>query len=127
MARPKRTTERTRPAGFRDILTIANRDPNYFYRFALDVPGRLEYLKGRGYETVTKETVVGDDTVDKGSQLGSAVTLVRGTQTLVLMRIPREWYDEDQKWKQDEIDAMEETMRGGPGADYGSVQITSRK
>lgn len=124
---PERRARRTRPSGHRDILTIADKDPNYFYRWVLDSPGRVEMMKERGYVPVTKENVqeVGDPTVDRGSQLGSVVTMVRGPQQLVLMRILREWYDEDQKYKQDDIDALEATMGKGAG-DYGNVSI-SRK
>ena len=124
MARPtKERPKRTPVSGHRNILTVANKDPNYEYRWVLDSPGRLEAFKEGGYEVVTKDMEVGDSTVDKGSQLGSAVTMVRGTSTLVLMRIPREWYDEDQKAKQEEIDALEATMKSPESADYGKVGI----
>ena len=124
MARPtKERTKRVPVGGPRNILTVANKDPNYVYRFVLDTPGRLEAFKEGGYEVVTKDMEVGDSAVDKGSQLGSAVTYVKGTQTLVLMRILREWYDEDQAAKQEEIDALEATMKDPGAADYGKVSI----
>ena len=127
MARPtKERTKRVPVGGPRNILTVANKDPNYVYRFVLDTPGRLEAFKEGGYEVVTKDMEVGDSTVDKGSQLGSAVTMVRGTSTLVLMRILREWYDEDQVAKQEEIDALEATMKAPESADYGKVSINRK-
>lgn len=113
--------------GARNVLTIANRDPNYFYRWVLDTPGRLEKFREGGYEEVRDQMEVGDPTVDRSSQLGSVVTLVRGLQTLVLMRIPMEWYREDQDAKQDEIDALEESMLIPTGElDYGKVTLTRK-
>jgi len=127
-----KTTKRERKqripvSGPRDILSVANKDPNYVYRWVLDVPGRLAKFQDGGYEFVVDDHKIGDETVDKGKKLGSAFTMVRGTSTLVLMRIPREWYEEDQQMKQEEIDALEATMRSGSSGDYGKVEIASRK
>lgn len=119
--------QRTPVGGPRNILTVANKDPNYVYRFVKDEPGRIDLFKEGGYEVVTQPTEVGDSAVNRHSQLGSAVTVVRGTSTLVLMRIPKEWYDEDQASKQEEIDALEATMRSGNAGDYGKIEIASRK
>lgn len=118
--------KRTPVGGARDILTVKNPDPNYVYRWVLDAPGRLGRFREGGYEEVTADLEVGQNTVDRGSKLGSVITKSSGGgQTLVLMRIPKEWYDEDQKTKQDAIDDLEDTMRGpGDKADYGSVAIT---
>lgn len=128
MARPtKERTKRIPVGGHRNILTVANKDPNYVYRWVLDTPGRLEAFKEGGYEVVTKDMEVGDSTVDKSSQLGSAVTMVRGVSTLVLMRIPKEWYDEDQAAKQADIDALEATMKAPESADYGKVTISRKQ
>lgn len=128
MARPTKTDRKQRVpvGGHRNILTVANKDPNFEYRWVLDSPGRLEQFKEGGYEVVTETPEVGDPTVDRASQLGSAVTMVRGTSTLVLMRIPREWYEEDQKAKQDEIDALEATMKAPSAGDYGGVAINRK-
>lgn len=125
MARPTKVErpKRTPVGGPRNILTVANKDPNYVYRWVLDSQNRIEAFKEGGYEVVTKDMEVGDSAVDKASQLGSAVTYVKGTSTLVLMRIRREWYDEDQAAKQEEIDALEATMKAPESADYGKVTI----
>jgi len=42
------------------------------------------------------------------------------------MRIPKEWYDEDQKTKQQEIDAIEASMKSDArkAADYGKLELT---
>lgn len=103
--------ERIPVSGARDILTVANKDPNYEYRWVLDVPGRLEKFKDGGWEPVQEDLEVGQSTVDRGTKIGSVITKHAGrAMTLVLMRIPKEWYDEDQDAKQDRVTALEESM-----------------
>ena len=137
--------ERTPVNGMRDILTVKGKDPNYEYRFVLDIPGRIQRFNDGGWEVVTDDLEVGQKAVDspKG-KVGSAITKHAGSgRTYVLMRIPKEWYDEDQMAKQDRVDAMERTMqeelRQGrfPGAgssdkgsyvpDGGGLNITRRR
>lgn len=111
----------------RDILAVNDQDPNYVYRWVNDVPGRIQKFKDGGYEVVTESLEVGQQTVDRNTKLGSAVTkTVGGTMTAVLMRIPREWYNEDQKAKQDEISAKEQAMRKAD-SDYGDVTFNRRR
>lgn len=128
--------ERIPVNGNRDILTVSEhlKDPNYEYRFVLDAPGRLTKFDQAGWEIVKDEKVqVGQVAVDSGSRIGSAVTVSRGGQVLVLMRILKEWYDEDQLAKQGKVDALEQHMQremragridGNPGF-YGG-QMTSQ-
>ena len=106
MPRLAQRTKRTPIGGPRNILTVTNKDPNYFYRWVNDTPGRIDRFLQAGYEVVNHEAEVGEKTVDRASKLGSAVTMVRGSATLVLMRIPLEWYNEDQAAKQEEIDTL---------------------
>lgn len=112
-------------SGPRDVLTVADKDPNYHYRWVNDTPGRIDRFLNGGYEYVQKAGEIGQNTVDRGSKLGSVVTRsVGGILTAVLMRIPREWYDEDQEAKQDEIDRLEDSMRQEATQDrYGSLTI----
>jgi len=116
-------------SGPRDLLTVADRDPNYVYRWVNDTPGRVERFKTGGYECVEDAGEIGQSTVDRGSRLGSVVTRsVGGAVTAVLMRISREWYDEDQAAKMDEIDRLEESMRQEALQDrYGTLTIESSK
>lgn len=102
-------------SGPRDILTVSKKDPNYMYRWVKDLPGRVQRFIEGGYEIVNHEADIGQRTVDSGSRLGSAVTRLDGANTLVLMRIPLEWYNEDQEAKQREIDAVEDSMRAEGG------------
>ncbi len=106
--RPKRNslTQRGR-------LNVQNKDPNYVYRVVNDQPGRVEVLKEMGYEMVQASDVsVGDKRVDLGATVGSAATLsLGGGDRGVVMRIPKEWYDEDQAEKQALVSRSEQTMK----------------
>jgi hypothetical protein len=84
-----------------------------------------------GYELVTKKMLeeknleVGDDYVYNTADTGSLVRVPNGKQTdyLYLMRIPREWYEEDRKEKDTRTIDVEKQEKGPAGADYGSVEI----
>lgn len=103
--------ERIPVNGNRDILTVMNKKPELEYRWVVDTPGRIEKFKQGGWEVVQDEALtVGQKAVDTGSKLGSAITTSRGGQTLVLMAIPKEWYDEDQLAKQEKVDSLEALM-----------------
>lgn len=118
---------RTPVDGARDILTVYGKDPNYVYRWVRNDQGRVQWFEGRGYEVVTRDHEVGQKAVDSGSKLGSAVTKFGGGNvTLILMRIPKEWYDEDQATKAASIDATEATMKSATTGQYGGVHITRK-
>ena len=129
MAKREERQTRTPVGGARDVLTVPNKDPNYAYRWVLDVPGRLQRFEEGGYEQVREDLEVGQKTVDRGTQLGSVVTKSGGGNSkLVLMRIPKEWYDEDQKAKQDAIDELEDTMQAeSKEGRYGSIGMSNPK
>mgnify|MGYP001606547382 CR=1 FL=1 len=114
-------------SGPRDILTVHGKQADKEYRFVLDTPGRIQRFEDGGWEkvTITKGMEVGTSAVDRGSVVGSVVTKIGGQgQTLVLMAIPKEWYDEDQKAKQDAITALEATQRADSmEGNYGSLGI----
>ena len=127
--RPKRV-----PVGAaRDILTVQGQDPNYVYRWVLDDPrrpGRLQRFKDGGYEIVTDTNEVGMNAVDRGKKLGSAITRPDGGSTLVLMRISKEWYDEDQALKAEKLNVLEKSMIADAEGDegrYGSFTIGRKK
>lgn len=105
--------ERIPVGGTRDILTVKNKDPNFEYRWVRDVPGRILRFQDGGWEVVTDDLQVGQRAVDSPSgKVASALTKHGGGNlTLVLMRIPKEWYDEDQTAKQDKVDAQEDSMQ----------------
>lgn len=134
MAKKPDRPDRTPVSGAKRILTVQGKDPNYAYRFVNDVDQgmRIQMFKDGGWEVVDRNTEikVGDKVVDGGSVVGSVVTRYVGHGvTAVLMRIPKEWYDEDQAKKQAELDETEDSMRdqaSSPGS-YGSVSIQRRQ
>lgn len=104
--RPKRT-----PIGRRNVLTVDKRDPNYYYRFVNDVDGRLQMFEEAGYEAVKEPTQVGDPRAGDASQLGSTVRKPVGDgKSAVLMRIPKEYYEEDQAAKEERLRAKEQAL-----------------
>lgn len=121
--RPKRT-----PVGRGNRLKVENKEPGYTYRYVntnLEKdPDRVARFLEAGYEIVPKASAgnLGDKRVDNPSSLGSSATLSvgQGTQA-VLMRIREDWYKEDQRDKQAELDALEQTMSRDAKSDYGSI------
>jgi len=82
------------------------KDPNFVYRYFNDSwmkePDRVKRAKEAGYEIVD-----GYDSITVGTnEDGSAI---KG----VLMRIPKEWYDEDQKAKMRELDKVDAEINRG--------------
>jgi hypothetical protein len=112
----KTTTERPKRipvGGARDIITVRDKDPNYVYRWVFDDPrrpGRIQRFQDGGYELVQDDNEIGQKTVDRGSKVGSTISRPDSGGMLVLMRILKEWYDEDQAAKQKAIDATEGSM-----------------
>ncbi len=113
-----RTTTATSPSGrvrrtpitVRNRLTVKDQDPNYHYRIVNVRDDRVQQFQEQGYELV-QATEVGDKRVDVPSTLGSGAEISVGQGTkAVLMRIPKEWYLEDQAAKQAQIDELEASM-----------------
>ena len=104
--RPKRT-----PIAKRDILSVQGKDPNFHYRIVNDSGDRIQNFKEAGYEPVLASDVrIGDKRVNSATPEGSlAQVSVGGGQKALLMRIPKEWYDEDQAAKQTEINRLEQS------------------
>ena len=121
-ARPRRT-----PIGQRNVLKVDGKDPNFEYRIVNDTGDRVEQFKQAGYETVSAAThTIGDRRITAASAEGSfAKASVGGGMKGVLMRIPKEWYNEDQKAKQDHISQREATTREDAlkSSNYGKFDI----
>ena len=109
---------------------------NFVGRWVLDLDDRLAIFQDGGYEFVTKDMLksAGEATVDssKGSDTRMTKPAGRGL-TLYLMRIPREFWEADQKAKAKEIDRIERAMTSpGKGTvdsevDYGEVSMGSQR
>lgn len=125
----KRLSERPKriPVQGRSRLTVRNQDPNYHYRIVNvnleSDPDRVERFKEAGYEVVERKVYgdTGDAKVGNPSPLGSAglISVGQGTKAVV-MRIPKEFYKEDQEAKLAELDRIEAEV--GKRADYGKIE-----
>lgn len=116
----------------RNVTTVSGKEKGFHYHIFNDTGDRVEQMKERGYEVVTHEVSVGDRRAASSKKVGSPVVLNVGAGTKgVLMRIPQDWYDEDQKEKLRMADSMEEAITGKRNpqtgelsGDYGSVSIS---
>ena len=118
---------RRTPVGVRNVLTVRGKDPAYEYRIVNDQSDRIEQFKDAGYELVNaSDVIVGDRRVNKASPEGSfAQVAVGGGDKAVVMRIKREWYDEDQARKVQNVAETEaatktEALKGT----YGKLEIS---
>lgn len=106
---------------------LGEKDQNYVYRFVNDTGSRVANFQSAGYEFVEdKDLVVGDSRVFDPSDVGSAkrVTSNDGT-TSYLMRIKKEYYEEDQAAKAALINETEQAMkRDASQGMYGSIKVT---
>ena len=105
------------PMGQRNVLTIKGLtdDPNYHGHWFKDVGVRLQEALNAGYEFVPNNGVsVGDATVDTARSTDTLLSIPskdRDGSKLYYMRIPIEFYKEDQLAKQARIDELEATMK----------------
>ena len=109
----------------RDRLTIKGKDPAFVYRIVKDKPDRIDMFLAAGYEVVTDDVQVGDKKVATPGKEGSPVKINLGrNEHGYLMRIPREWFEEDQKAKELELKAREEQMvQKAKQETYGKLEI----
>lgn len=102
-------------------------DPNFVYRFVNDNGSRISNFQAAGYEFVEDADLrVGDSRVFDPSDSGSAkiVTSNDGSRAY-LMRIKKEWYDEDQAKKAERLDEQEEAMKQkATQGMYGSIKVS---
>ena len=121
------------PIGTRNVLTFQKKDldPNYVYRVVNDQGDRIRMFRDAGWEVVEKRggMEIGDPDVGASSQLGSLVMKSVGQDQIgYLMKIKKEYYDEDQEAKADKVRQMESDLRleeKKPGR-YGGVKIGKR-
>lgn len=109
----KRERVKRTPVNTRNILSVEGKEPGYVYRIVNDSGDRINTFKEAGYELVDAKSVrIGDKRVNSVSAEGSnAQVSVGGGQKAFVMRIPKEWYDEDQAAKQARVNELEQTMK----------------
>ena len=114
-ARPRK---RVPVSGARDILTILQgKNPEFVYRYVKDVAESgariLRFLQG-GYDFVRSDEEgieVGSNHVYKSEENGSLIAVKEGAGFLYLMKIRRDWYEEDQAAKEQGIKQYEGHMK----------------
>lgn len=127
--------ERVPVSGLRDILTVYDKDPNFHYRFVEDKDesgSRILKFKRGGYDFADSSLhEVGQESVYK-SKKGESIVRVPtgGGKFSYLMRIKKEWYEEDQRAKASKIDEIESVIKRTGTTDdknfgqYGDVKIS---
>lgn len=86
---------------------IFDQDPRFHYREVIDKGGRIEKYKRAGYELDEKPDKVHEGRSKDASNMGKYRNRIVGTTDTgheiraYIMRIPKEWYEVDQKEKLD--------------------------
>ena len=102
------------------------KDPAFHYRFVNDTGSRISNFKAAGYEFVDDtELSVGDSRVSDSGELGSGKRVISNDGTVsYLMRIKKEFYDEDQAAKASQVDEQESAMTADASKGmYGKVDL----
>jgi len=120
--------ERVPVSGRRDVMTVTGKDEAYVYRWVNDSQGRIDQFLQGGYEHVAEKMKVGQNSIDSSSDVSSMTTKSSGDMTQYLMRIKREFYEEDradaaQSVNETEAD-MKRTLNSGNDGTYGNVDIS---
>lgn len=95
----------------RDTLAVTGKDPNYEYRIVNDERGRVQRMIEAGYE-IEESPDVQLNAGTAPTQPGSAHTLTvfkDGTKG-ILMKIPKEFAEEDRKARAEQIKSSEEAL-----------------
>ena len=121
--RPRRTSIN----GVRNILTVKGKEPGYEYRIVNDTGDRLSQFREMGYEVVSDNSIqVGDRRIASPTKEGSPVKVSVGKgESAYLVRIKKDWYDEDQAAKAEHLRETERAIikEVKKHSDFGSVTI----
>jgi len=110
--RPDRSAKTRVPLGARNRLTFTDIDPNYVYRVINDQDDRLDRAQEAGYEFVASDKKLGETRVAEGTVPGAHTAKPVGNGvTGYLMRIPKEFHEEDKKAKEAKIKQLEDSMQ----------------
>lgn len=124
---PKRK-ERIPLTGLRTKLELRGEEPGFHYVFMLE--DNVDAALDGGYEFVTHPIKIGNRQIDAGQGIGAKHQVNGGGgRTLYLMRIPEEFFNEDQESIQKEVDASEEQLYHQMNSDglSGTLQIGGRE
>lgn len=104
--RPKRTS-----LGAKNRLSFGKQDPGFVYRVINDKDDRLKDAQAAGYDFVHGDEKLGDERVGEGGAIDTRISKPVGNGVRgYLMRIPKEFYDEDQAAKMSAVEETEKAM-----------------
>lgn len=123
---PVRRVQRA-PLGRKQILKANGKDPGFEYRFVNDEGDRIQQFLDAGW-VYEDDVKVGDRRVESASSEGKHVQVNVGQgKKAFLMKIPKEYFEEDQRAKQAHIDETEAAMKKDAlSGNYGELHITRR-
>ena len=104
-------------AGFRDVLTVEGKDPEYHYRFVLDQDEKGQRIfqhQRAGYTFCTPDEglTIGQSAVYKSDGVGSIIRVPNEDgRWLYLMKMPKDWHEEDVAKASEQVDATEESLQ----------------
>ena len=130
--RPDRSKpKRVSLADQRNVLTHPEaNDPGYMYRVVVDYkskPGRVTKFKNAGYVHVLSGENMGEDAAGKPTKIGAKVMVPTGNgETGYLMKIPKEYYDEDQAVKEKNLKETEASMNRKKKGEYGEGLVKDK-
>lgn len=108
-------------------LAVRGKESGFHYRIVNDRDDRIADFLDAGYEVVRDTNVsVGDKSVDRASTEGTVKRISVGAgDKAVLMRIPDEYYNEDQNAKLKHLQDLEDaTKKDALSGRYGSLDLT---
>ncbi len=116
----------------RDQMSTNQRE-GFVRRWVNDIPGRVEKFLRGGYEVVRDDEVQVGDGENNNIALGTGArknvgrTRAEENTQAVLMEIPKDLYEEDQKAKQAAVDATDKVLKRNIRDNdfYGDVKQTS--
>lgn len=124
----REAAKKRKPLSTQNRLEVVGELPGFHTRIVKDVPGRISRFEAAGWEPVTKDelqvgtarTSVAQDT----SENVNYIDLGGGDKGL-LMKIPNEYWEEDQKVKEDRLKAQEDALKH-PALEgrFGTISIT---
>lgn len=116
MADVKTTKERNKRKPFgqpRSKLTVERTDPAFHYRWILDTPGRIQEAIEGDYVFVTPEEVGREANSENRVSVRGSINNDGSAQMQYLMKIPKEFHEEDTKEAQKYLDDIDTAIRGG--------------
>jgi len=112
-------------------MSFTDKDPNYQYRYINDNEGRLQKAIDGDYEFVNG-VQPGDKEVGIDAGVDSRVSVPAGTREdgspmrAYLMRIPRKFYEEDQKEKEKTHKAIDDAIQHGNEGTDGRYVVNNK-